>query len=240
MNSIVIIILGIIIIVLLVILYMYYYSFITPLIKYANLNLDNPPVIYTNITNPLSTRFAYSVWIYINSWVSPKTKSNTQYNLFYRDTEIGLALDNTRPILYCNFNNNKGAPSSNPDHNIIVSNNFPIQTWTNIIINVDNNYLDIYLNGQLISSVVLKTQYSKKEATNYATDNIYIGGTVTISDTTSDIYLANLQRWGQAINPQTAYYNYLNGLRYLPNDSTAFKLNLSLLKDNNLVQTLNL
>jgi len=148
-----------------------------------------------------------------------------------------VAFDNTRPILYCNFKNlDNGNPDTTyTDNQIIITNNFPLQTWTNVILNVDNNYLDIYINGQLMSSVVLPNQYVNKLPP--ANDNIYIGQSSGLG---SDIYLANLERWGVAINPQTAYYDYLNGLRNLPNNPDGYKFKFSLLKDNNLVQSLNL
>ena len=238
MNSVVIIILGIIIVILLIFLYTFFNSSISPLIKYVNLNtISITSIPYSNITNPLSTRFAYSVWIYVNTWVSPNQTSPSQKNIFYRTNEVGLAFDNTRPILYCNFNNKNGG-KPDPDNNnnkIIVSNNFPLQTWTNVILNVDNNYLDIYINGQLMNSVVLQKQYTQQITS--ANDNIFIGESSGLG---SDIYLANLERWGVAINPQTAYYNYLNGLRNLPRDPSSYNFKLSLLKDNNLIQSLNL
>ena len=196
MNSIVIIILGIIVIILLFALYVYFTSSVSPLIKYVNLNETSSlsSIPYSSITNPLSTRFAYSVWIYVNSW---KTLSTTKTNVFYRNNEVGISFDETRPILYCNFNNENGVVSSKTT-TIIVSNNFPIQTWTNVILNIDNNYLDVYINGQLVRSNVLSTQYTQPNEPN----DIKIG-----DSNGSDIYLANLKRWGGSINPQTAYYD---------------------------------
>ncbi len=238
MNLSVIIILGIIIVILLIFLYTFFNSSISPLIKYVNLNNTSITSIpYTSITNPKSTRFAYSVWIYVNSWASPNKNSAIKSNIFYRPNEVGLEFDNTRPILYCNFNTlDTGLPDpTNSNNTIIITNNFPLQTWTNVILNVDNNYLDIYINGQLMSSIVLQKQYANRII--QANDNIFIG---EFNGFGSDIYLANLERWGVAINPQTAYYYYLNGLRNLPNDSTAYKFKLSLLKDNNLLQSVNL
>jgi len=229
MNSIVIIILGIIVIILLFVLYVYFTSSVSPLIKYVNLN-DTPitSIPYSSITNPLSTRFAYSVWIYVNSW---KNLSTTNTNVFYRHNEVGISFDKTRPILYCNFNNDNGEVS-NKTTTIIVSNNFPIQTWTNVILNIDNNYLDVYINGQLVRSNVLSDQYTQLNQPN----DIKIGD----SKNGSDIYLANLKRWGGSINPQTAYYDYLSGLQQLPADSSTYNFKLSLLKDNNLLQSLKL
>ena len=238
MNSIVIIILGIIVIILLFALYVYFTSSVSPLIKYVNLNDTSSPssIPYSSITNPLSTRFAYSVWIYVNTW---KTLSTTKTNVFYRNNEVGISFDETRPILYCNFNNNDGGlheiktppiPEKTTT-TIIVSNNFPIQTWTNVILNIDNNYLDVYINGQLVRSNVLSTQYTQPEVPN----DIKIG-----DSNGSDIYLANLKRWGGSINPQTAYYDYLSGLQQLPAESSTYNFKLSLLKDNNLLQSLKL
>lgn len=233
MNSVVIIILGIIIVILIFVLYVYYNSSISPLIDYIALNETGQTSIPTkDVVNPLSTRFAYSIWIYVNTWKIP---SNVEVikSFFYRNKEVGLAFDKTKPILYCYFNNDKGGIDPNePKNNIIISNNFPIQTWTNVILNVDNNYLDIYINGQLINSVILPQPY-QPQSKESNTDIIIIGNS-------TDIYLANIKRWGVSINPQTAYYDYLNGLQKLPKDSSSYNFKLSLLKDNNLINSLKL
>jgi hypothetical protein len=230
MNSVVIIILGIIIVILIFVLYVYYNSSISPLIEYIALNETGQTSIPTkDIVNPLSTRFAYSIWIYVNTWKLP-SNGEVIKSFFYRSKEVGLAFDKTKPILYCYFNNDAGLKDNNDAKNtIIISNNFPIQTWTNVILNVDNNYLDIYINGQLINSVILPKQYQPQTNTD-----------ITLIGNSTDIYLANIKRWGVSINPQTAYYDYLNGLQKLPKDSSSYNFKLSLLKDNNLINSLKL
>ena len=176
MNSLVIIILGVIIVILIFVVYLYYYSSISPLIEYTDLNKSGATTLSIINYNPLSTRFAYSIWIYVNTWKQPdSTKA-----FFYRDKEIGFSFNKDKPILYCYFNNKDGNPNGTANNTITITNNFPIQTWTNVILNVDNNYLDIYINGQLINSVVLVESY----VPSTSNDNIIINGN------SSDIYLS--------------------------------------------------
>ena len=235
MNSLVIIILGIIIVILIFLIYLYYYSSVSPLIEYIDLNKPGNTTFSIMDNNPNSTRFAYSIWIYVNTW-KKMSSPNTAKAFFYRDNEVGFAFDSEKPILYCYFKNNAGVRDSGDNRNTItITNNFPIQTWTNVILNVDNNYLDIYINGQLTNSVVLVSPYTPP-----STDSITINGNGNGTEYGNlyDIYLANIKRWGVPINPQTAYYEYLYGLQKLPKDSSSYNFKLSLLKDNNLIKSL--
>ena len=234
MNSLVIIILGIIIVILIFLIYLYYYSSVSPLIEYIDLNKPGETTISIMNNNPKSTRFAYSIWIYVNTWKKMSPPNTGTKAFFYRDKEVGFAFDSEKPILYCYFKNNAGFRDSDNTNTITITNNFPIQTWTNVILNVDGYYLDIYINGQLTNSVVLVSQYTTQ------TESITINGDGDGDKKGNlyDIYLANIKRWGVPINPQTAYYEYLYGLQQLPKDSSSYNFKLSLLKDNNLIKSL--
>jgi hypothetical protein len=109
----------------------------------------------------------------------------------------------------------------------MITNNFPIQSWTQIIFSVDNNIVDIYMNGKLILSNVYQQGLSipNSDATAYP---IVLGDSSLAFDTS----IASFQQWAnQSVDPQTAWKSYMNG-NGLANKLSAYNLQLQLLKDN--------
>jgi hypothetical protein len=136
--------LGVIIAILLYVLYYYNSSTSAVLSSKANLNATVPPI--TSINNPTNTRYAYGIWVYVNSW-----NSTTEKVIFSRNNNIRLRLDNTKPTLYCEVTMNDGSTI----HRTTITDNFPLQKWVFIIVSVDNQFLDCYLDGKLVKSTRL-------------------------------------------------------------------------------------
>jgi hypothetical protein len=147
-------------------------------------------------------------------------------------------LNTITPTLYCDL-----YTANNVATTAVISNNFPIQKWCQIIVNVDGQFVDYYLNGKLLMS-------EKKPPTNLlaipsdiskATSNIYIGNSNPAYPQYSafDAYVSNLQYWGKPIDPQTAWNSYLSG-----NGQNAvlgaYNLNVQLLKNNMLQNSFSL
>jgi hypothetical protein len=206
----VVIVLAIIVIILIYVLYRYFTKPTALSAKMIRLNVANPPIPGTSIPNPTSTRYSYGVWTYINTW-TPNQKM-----LISRgdgpNAEFSLYLDPSQPILYCVV----GGQSS-----IFVTDNFPIQKWVYIVISVDNQFVDCYLDGKLVKSQKLTTQPS----TNSSTLPITFGQG-------SDIYVSNVTRWTQPMDPTTAWSNYMDGNGGSNNVLSSYNLDLTLLKDN--------
>lgn len=209
-----VIFLAIIVIILLYFLYVYYYDTSSKLS--ANVDLKKPPANITTDTliNPTSTRYSYSLWIYVNTWSSTSQK----YIISRKngtDDDFSLKLDTTSPKLICTLKSANAAPNTD----LIVTTNFPIQKWTYVIISVDNQIVDLYLDGKLIVSTKLQNQ------------PVVPNGPIVFGDSSNpDIYLADLIRLAKPMDPQTAWSNYLNGNGYA--SSTKYNINLSLLQDN--------
>lgn len=210
------------IIVLLLIRYLYNtYFILNILLKYADLNKSVTDIDVSQIDNPNSTRYAYSVWIYVNTW-SKNVDKKWIYQLKDKDKNVvgGLYLDRETSTL--KFDIKSGATS----YSHTITDNFPIQKWTNVIVNVDNNILDFYLDGKLI----LSKNYSKSSpaivAFNTPNGNLGIGH----STVTSDTFLARLRRWNEPVDPQTAWSNYLLGTGLSPN--TEYAVDLAITQNN--------
>jgi len=230
MEPILIGILGICIVLLIIFLYFFFNSSISSLAKNVYLNSNPAPalILGANIKNPASSRFAYSIWININTWNNPKSTANINSPLFWRESEIGLSLDNKQPILYCVIKPDAYGQSNN---NQIITTNMPIQTWVNVIVSVDNSFLDLYINGQLVQSVVMKDQLSKQIIISPNVDANGVSAT-PINFGTGDITLARFQRVIHPVSPQEAYSIYANGNGL--STSTGYNLNFSLFNNGDL------
>jgi hypothetical protein len=217
------IILGVIIILLVYFLYINYWKQ-NVLFEKINLNNSVPNITYASLSNPGSTRYSYGLWVYVNSW------NTSQKNIISRGNDFSLYLDQTSPILWCKM----GVKPDSSSANIIVTNNFPIQKWTHVIVSVDNNIIDFYIDGKLLLSkqingipVVSTADISFGGSSNST------GSTTTApaNSTSPDIFLAKVYRWVYPMDPQSAWNEYLTGngqSLLIPN----YNVQLELLKDN--------
>lgn len=201
--NILILILGIVIILVLAwYIYNRYFSGIDTLTSgQVVLNTNNPitPIAVSSLSFPNSTRHAYGVWIYVNSW-----STNTTKVIISRLNDIILYLDKVTGTLNCIISPNYIDPdvvtknSNNQSSIINITNNFPLQKWVYIVVNIDNTVVDVYLDGKMVKSLQIK---------QVAPDNsspIYIGNGY-------DAVLTYLQRWSYALDPQTVWNSYMNG-----------------------------
>jgi hypothetical protein len=206
------IILGVIIILLVYFLYINYWKQ-NVLFEKINLNNSVPNITYASLSNPGSTRYSYGVWVYVNSW------NSSQKNIMSRGNDFSLYLDQTSPILWCKI----GVKSDGSSPNIIITNNFPIQKWTHVIVSVDNNIIDFYIDGKLLLSKQING------IPVVSTADISFGGST--DSTAPDIFLAKVYRWVYPMDPQSAWNEYLSGngqSLLIPN----YNVQLELLKDN--------
>lgn len=173
-----------------------------------------------------SYNYTYSIWIYINDWSynygsekiiftkggSPKVSLGKTEN----DLNVSMKLtNNTTPIndLKCGISN------------------VPLQKWTNLIITLNGRALDIYLNGKLTRTCILKG--------------------VPVIDTTSDLYVTpnggfsgqttNFKYWSDTINPQQAWNIYKSGPggNIFSNFLGNYKIQLNFFNGNDVAGTLN-
>lgn len=213
-----IIFLVVIVIILMYYLYINYIATSNILTPVVNLNNKSIEINYNDLTNKDSTRYSYGLWIYVNSWTSTDSKV-----LMIRgnpnNPDFSLKLDQTSPVLRCTIKPND-ANQNIQSANIVITDNFPIQKWTYVIVSVDNQIVDFYLDGKLVLS--RKINFMPIVSTN----NIVLGD----DNKKNDIFLANVIRTPNPTDPQTAWNTYLNG-NGQPNNSNV-NLKLSVLQNN--------
>lgn len=224
-----VIILGVVVLVLLYFLYVNYISKTTVLNPLVNLNSSVNDIKYVDLVKRDSTRYSYGVWIYVNSWSSQNLKPIISRGISTKQTELSgdldftLYLDNSSPSLKCMINSDPTTTTSITNRSIQpsieITNNFPIQKWTYVIVSVDNSIIDFYLDGKLVLS--RKLDYVPTRSSK----DVSIGGTIR-----QDIFLANIVRNPYPIDPQTAWNTYLSGNGQ--NNSSNLNINLAVLQNN--------
>jgi len=214
MNT-VAIILAIVVVLLIYILYKYFLLKSTELSKTASLNASNPAIPITN--NPASLRYAYGIWVFVNSWNTGVSKT-----IFSRTNNIKLYLDSTAPVLKCDIAMNGGATKT-----LEITDNFPLQKWAHVVVSVDNQYVDAYLDGKLIKSGRM-VEGLNGPATPTSKDMIMGGGA------TFDAYISKFQHWSEPVDPQTVWSEYMsgNGQGRVKNFISSYGIDLSIVKDN--------
>jgi hypothetical protein len=260
--SVTVIILGILLVVLIYVLYLYLSPTSASLVTSASL-LTNTPAI-TKIENPTSPRYAYGLWLYVNSW------NNNEKIVFSRYNNIKLTLDKSQLNLYADvFMGTSGGKwlseyLGNPaGAGILITDNFPLQKWCYIILSVDNNFLDCYLDGKLLLSQKLYvntsgTTTASNSATSYVSPTpppdmpsatggaaIILGGSDggMLSQPVYknfDAAVNGFTRWPNAINPQIAWDSYMLGNGTTVSKFSSFNAKLNILKNNSAYSTLSL
>ena len=214
--------LVILVIILLYVLYRFFGLQTTELITTANLNGSNQDIPIKN--SPSGTRYAYGIWVYVNSWDTSVIKT-----IYHRENNIKLYFDTVSPTLKCDITMNKA--DSKPI-TVEITDSFPLQKWTQIIISVDNQYLDAYIDGKLVKSA---RAYKEDENGNdmpkvpSASAAMSLGG-----GTVFDAYVSRFKHWTMPITPQIAWSSYMegNGDSSLKSYFSSYGVNLSILKDN--------
>ena len=215
--------LGILVVLLVYVLYRYFYITYSTLTTLADLKNQNKAI--TSIDKSSNPRYAYGIWVYINN-LSPDSDV-----IFSRANNLKLYMDENSPILKCDLYTRTGTWSS-----AIITNNFPIQKWRHVIVSVDGQFVDYYINGKLIKSEK-KNEYlaSPPDVSVTTTDtSIYLGnsGTPGKMQTPFDAYISNFQRWTDPIDPQTAWTTYLAGNGQSNQYLSSYNVNFQILKNN--------
>jgi len=242
-----IIVLGVVVIILLYILYKYFTTTSVSLSSLASLNTSLPAI--PMLANSTSRNYAYGIWVSVNSWnnniykvIFSRPSLNTspfnalsgtncnsklpQYLTVSKPTasQISLYLDNTTPTLYCYIDqpdtscNNKVGP-------IALTTNFPLQTWVYVVVSVQNQYIDLYLQGKLVKSVQLTSV-----PTQPGDDSNSVSLGTDAGTPTWDASVAKFQYYTNSLNPQDVWSNYMagNGQKMLGTSFSSYGVNVDL------------
>jgi hypothetical protein len=168
-------------------------------VKFQNLKTGAiPPVSTDMIYKVNSTKYSYSVWIYVNNFSIQRKNSS----LFSFESPGG------KPIFRLFFDDENpnylkaeisGLKLSDGTNIMTITPNFTLQRWTNVAVSVDTYMVNCYIDGKFLKSTPMSYL-----ATIDTSSIIRFGNN-------QDILLANIIRWHYSIDPQAAYYAYLQG-----------------------------
>jgi len=236
------IILGVVIIILIYVLYRYFTSTATTL-QSSLTNLTTQIPVITKLGSPTNTQYAYGVWVYVNNWDQGTPK------VFMSQTGVlNVYLLPNQPSLCVDV-----AMSDTSTISTIITQNFPLQKWVYIIVSLDNQFLDVYLDGKLVKSVRLSDATgSIFPAVPGNTPQVWLGnsntsnalfngisgnagsGTTISSFTPFNAYATYFYRWTVPMDPGTAWRYYMkgNGQNSLMNNLSGYGVNMQILQNN--------
>ena len=192
---------GLALIIIIIIYYVYYYFTNNTLT--AGLQPLNQTVSFTHdkLKNPSSYTYSYQLWLYLSSPVSNTTK------IFYRGSsgsnaysEFELDITGTQLTLSAGSGTN-----GNPPVQVMnITQNFPIQKWVYLVINVYNlQTVEAYINGKLAKTVNISN--SNNIIPNSKTSSLYVG------DYSLNGYTTRFIRLPSTLDAKTVWNNYLSG-----------------------------
>lgn len=141
-------IMGVIVVIL---LYMYFFYKTGETKLGDKIELDNATAIpVKDIIDSKSQVYSFETWVYINQY------DGSGKELFYKEgtpvdtRNIEVSITGASPTLVVKYLTNESSPTQK---SLTVTDNFPIQTWVHVIVSVDSNYIDVYVNGKLTKSI---------------------------------------------------------------------------------------
>ena len=184
--------------------------------------INMSPIEAEKVSKPNASILSYGIWVHIGQWSN--NDNNDDQTLFKRDTELEVY-----------FTNNAGLKIKVDDTatdytDIVVTNNFPIQKWVHIGIVVDNQIMDVYLDGKMVKSVKLKANISPSDNNSITYGKDSDGKGIAIADNT---HIAEHKRITYALDPKGMWDLYMegNGMGGLTQAASEMNVNLSILKD---------
>ena len=181
-----------------------------------------------NGSNQFDYQYAISSWIYIDA-APPNTSASyanftsilnfgNKPNVLYKANENTLMITMQQKDLEKTTENKLIDYDENGARIIYKNTNIPLQKWNNIIINYNGGILDIFLNGELVKSVVGVVPY-------YTLDNLTVGQENGLNGG-----ICNVVYFRKALTRSNIYYLYNTVKNKTPpvmNDS-----NVTILKNN--------
>ena len=188
--------------------------------KKLDLSTSQTDVDIKNISDPGSRKYSIEMWMYVYSVDgSTKTIISRASSNDASKNNIAIKIDGSSPKLMVEYTETTTTTTS--QKSIIITDNFPLQTWVHLIVSVDDKYMDIYMNGKLIKSI--------------KADNIDApSATAPIKYGVVNCYLAKMTRTVSPTDPKTAWDKYSagNGENPMAKYLSSFGLSMTLQKNN--------
>lgn len=193
------VILGVILLVVIYILYKVIKEKGKTVAAKINLTTSNDVMAMSKLVTPNSSRYYLMTWILVEHKASqPDTMFKIQ-NSDGSTIKLSINLDATSTLKYTIKND---GDSNSTEHTIME--NFPLQKWVCVVLSIDGDVVDIYIDGKMTRSQKLATMPA---APNKDDQLVY----QRLPDNTSVIYLAKFEREAKPMDPALAWNKYMEG-----------------------------
>jgi hypothetical protein len=192
------VILGVILLVVIYILYKVIKEKGKTVAAKLNLTTTNDVMAMSKLVTPNSSRYYLMTWILVESKASqPDTMFKIQ-NSDGSTVKLSIKLDTTSKLTYAILDNG----SNTTTHTIME--NFPLQKWVCVVLSIDGDVVDIYIDGKMTRSQKLAAM---PKAPTKDDQLVY----ERLPDNTSVIYLAKFEREAKPMDPALAWNKYMEG-----------------------------
>jgi hypothetical protein len=168
--------------------------------KNTYLKTTVPAVDLNTLSKSGSSRYAYSFWLYVNNLTSDKDIFTVLKGSGDTIGIFKIYLSTTDMNLKVKIANKGESISGSNAKDITITKNFPLQKWVFVIVSLDNNQLDLYLDGKIVNSQMLNITPAVPDGTN---PSIAFGN--------GDMFISILNRQTSPMDPQTAWSAYMSG-----------------------------
>ena len=215
--------------------FLYKFLLGNPVVKSINLRYDNTivPYYYSTLNVPNGTRYSYYIWVHANMI---DTKNEQKENIF----KVVSDNANTNELFSLDITKNTNLEvtiltNDTPTKlkkTFLITPNFPMQSWQQIIISFDNINMDAYLNGKFVKSVQFNTNTLKLPVQTTTDTQINFGVPSTDTKLKPDIDIRLFERYDYAMDPQTAWNKFRSDQNVNDGTSTNYGLKLNLSTNN--------
>lgn len=191
------VILGIILLIVIYILYKVIKEKGKTVANKIDLTVTNDKLSMSKLVTPNSSRYYLMTWIFVEQKVSQNDTMIKIQQSSDSTVKLSIDLDTSSTLKYTI----KDA-STTTEHTIM--DNFPLQKWVCVVLSIDGDVVDIYIDGKMTRSERLAV---KPDAPNKDDEIAYN----KIDTDTSVIYLAKFEREPKPIDPSLAWNKYMEG-----------------------------
>jgi len=187
---------GLALILIIVLYYAYYYLTNNSLTAGLQSLNQKTVVPYYKLTNPNASTYSYQCWLYLSQPGPGLTPIFSRGETVTNEFEVDISGQNLSLM--------GGTGVNNKNQIMLITNNFPLQKWTYLVINVSNlSTYEAYINGKLVKTV--NVSEPAKFTPNSNQSNLVIG------DTRLSGYTTQFTRTTTPMDAKTVWNTYLSG-----------------------------
>jgi len=156
--------------------------------------------------------FSYSFWIYVDG----DNNQNTSYRKFILGRmESSDSVEHASPLFELDSVSNKffvklSTSSNNSEHqDSLEIKYFPLQRWVNVVLVVDNNFVQLFLDGELREVKDLSNHSQESSIVKTPVGNLYIGSSA--NKPSFNGYISKVQAFNYAVTIDHAKVIYKAG-----------------------------